>query len=53
MQKIHFRRVLKLGNKKRELALCYKLQKYKLQTTTDKKKVTCNMCKIILKEGKR
>ena len=49
MVKIHFRKVLKLGSKKKAIPLCYSPQKFELQTTTDKKKITCNMCKLILK----
>jgi len=51
MQKIHFRTVLKLGNKKRYCPLCGKYIN-ELKTTTDKKEVTCNMCKLILR-GKK
>lgn len=47
MVKIHFRKVLKLA-----IPLCYSAQNFELQTT-DKEKVTCNMCKLILKKRER
>jgi len=51
--KIHLRRMLKLGNKKKISPLCCDTQIFELRTTIDKKKVTCNRCKLILKEGKK
>lgn len=46
MVKIHFRKVLKLA-----IPLCYSAQNFELQTT-DKEKVTCNMCKLRLEQKK-
>lgn len=49
--KIHFRKVLKIGNKKKIYPLCYNTQILDLQTTIDKKKITCNKCKLKLMEN--
>lgn len=50
VMKIHFRKVLKLGKRKKEFPLCYNTQMYDFPTTTDKGKVTCNRCKLRLEK---
>ncbi len=50
MGKIHYRRVIKLGNKRRSFPVCGRPShsKEELKTTTDKKEITCNMCRLIV-----